>query len=62
MTATKEGRDAAECGIKAGQIPLPLPHRPSLGGEDFLVDPADRVRIRLDQPIRRMFQTFVRSV
>ena len=46
MTATKEGRDAAECGIKAGQIPLPLPHRPSLGGEDFLVAPcnADAVR------------------
>jgi chromosomal replication initiation ATPase DnaA len=46
LTTTKESRDAADNGLEAGQIPLPLPHRPSLGGEDFLVAPcnADAVR------------------
>jgi len=46
LTSAKEGRKAAECGPEAVQIPLPLPHRTSLGGEDFLVAPcnADAVR------------------
>jgi len=46
LTATKESRAPADNGPEAGQIPLPLPHRPSLGGDDFLVAPcnADAVR------------------
>jgi chromosomal replication initiation ATPase DnaA len=46
LTAPKERRDAADARPEAGQIPLPLPHRPALGGEDFLVAPcnADAVR------------------
>lgn len=46
MTTTKEKRGVADRAPGAAQIPLPLPHRPSLGGEDFLVAPcnADAVR------------------
>jgi chromosomal replication initiation ATPase DnaA len=46
LTATKESRDAAPSGSEAGQIPLPLPHRPALGGEDFLVAPCNGDAVR----------------
>lgn len=45
MTVTKQR--GAESGRNApGQIPLPLPHRPALGGEDFLVAPCNADAIR----------------
>ena len=37
MSAPKALRNASDVRSEAGQIPLPLPHRPALGGEDFLV-------------------------
>lgn len=46
MTATKGSRDPTDHGSEAGQIPFFLPHRPSLGGEDFLVAPCNAEAVR----------------
>ncbi len=46
MSAAKESISASESGRGVGQIPLPLPHRPCLGGEDFMVAPCNMEAVR----------------
>jgi len=46
MTAKPKTSPAGGPGSRAGQLPLPLPLRPSLGGEDFLVAPCNEAAVR----------------